>query len=297
MLSEFSCSGNKQGLCLFDSVCSETGRYCLCKPGFMNDFSFLHQPNCGMPWYSYLVFFCIFTAPWLIIGFVLIRELFQAKNKVITVFGIKALLFHAALMFLSIGLFAQGGFYEVAALAGPLSQILMFRLLVRMFMMMFSFSHGIYQDRVKVLWTMLNTVSFVHMSLQISLGITILVFCRSANLALYDTMIFTLVMSHYICIIVLGIIALKFTNEFLAYMKTQNMNFRFSHQEFANTLDDVRTRVRTLKWRWIIALTVLTVISVATLILRCVLTSVPYMFVPFLFMIFIAPLLVLVSPN
>ena len=76
---------------------------------YVNDLSFFHQPNCGMPANALIIFAGVFSVFWLITGFLLIVNIWQMQNKSIMKLLLETMMYHIFLEVTAIGLAIQNG--------------------------------------------------------------------------------------------------------------------------------------------------------------------------------------------
>jgi hypothetical protein len=205
-------------------------------------------------------------------------------------FGFEGLGLHSSLIFIPVGLITQRGSYEIISIAMPLTHIFFLRLVVRMLLNIFTFSYGIYKDRVSDLRRILNVIQGIHHLLSLSLGIASALTCHG-EAATFDTMFLSVVMIHYIVVDIVALITLKFTNEFLRNLKKQHVNGTPENE--SEVLDDVCRRINILKYNWVVCLGVLSLSSLSAMLVRAILSSFPYLFAIYMTLVYLAQLMIL----
>ena len=279
MISEFTCTYNGLDMCLFNSTCAPSGNSCEdCSPGFTNDFSFFHQPNCGMPANTLIVFLGIYTSIWFITGTYAVINFWKVKNKAMIALGWETMVYHCSIEVIVVGLAIQTGMFEVALSGLLLFNIAVFRLIVRLVIQMFTFRSGINKHLVYQVSKAFDWLKIVHAIIIVAFGIATIALCRGDA---FDTIIFAYEVVQLAMMNAVVMIMVRCTKDFLEQLK-KIPDSQDTPEMQKEAFEDVRKRVLAMARRWAILLGLLPILATIGFAMRLILNSIPYMFVIYL---------------
>jgi len=263
-------------MCLFNSTCDAAGTSCgVCPEGFVNDLSFFHQPNCGMPEYALPIFAGIFSAVWLATGLYALAKLWTVKNKTMLSLGWETMIYHLSIEIIVIGLATQDGMFEVTLFGLMLFNITVFRLIVRMVNQMFIFKNGFKKRHTDQVSRAFGWLKIFHGVFIFAFGIATIVLSRDDA---FDRILFSYEVVQLAMMNVLVVVMMRYTRDFLKQLK----NSQNSNEVEKMNLEDVRSRILAMTWKWSLFLGVLPVVASIGFAIRLILNSLPYMFVFYL---------------